>query len=316
MSLPVRAEPVEARTESPFDKPVLSGAEGLRVTGDRLPAWLRRPLAIHGQWARAKGLVEELKLHTVCEEARCPNLGECWSHGNVSFMILGDRCTRRCHFCSVTTARGLEVDPEEPRRLAEAVARLGLAHAVITSVARDDLPDEGAGMFAECVRAVRERCPGVAVEVLTPDFHARPALIREVVESGPEVFNHNVETVERLSRGIRPQADYRRSLEVLRLARELGRPGLKTKSGLMVGLGERPEEVRQTLRDLREAGCGILTIGQYLRPTLEQREVEEFVPPEQFELYGAWGRQMGFSSVASAPYVRSSYNAFEALRER
>ena len=216
----------------------------------------------------------------------------------------------------MATARPGEADPEEPRRLAEAVVRLGLAYAVITSVARDDLPDEGAGMFAECIQAVQERAPAVQVEVLTPDFHARRELIGRVVEAGPQVFNHNVETVERLSRGIRPQADYRRSLEVLRLAREMGGPRLKIKSGLMVGLGERPEEVRETLLDLRDAGCRLLTVGQYLRPTLEQREVAEFVPPERFELYGTWGREMGFSFVASAPYVRSSYNAFEAMRER
>lgn len=278
------------------------------------PVWLRRPLAIHGQWAQAKALVGELRLHTVCQEARCPNLGECWSHGNVSFMILGDRCTRRCHFCSVTTARPGEVDTEEPRRLAEAVVRLGLAHVVITSVARDDLPDEGAGMFAECIRAVRERAPGAAVEVLTPDFHARRQLIGTVVGARPEVFNHNVETVERLSPAIRPQAGYRRSLEVLRLARELGGPGVKVKSGLMVGLGEQPEEVRQMLRDLRDAGCEIVTLGQYLRPTLEQREVAEFVPPERFSLYRSWAEEMGFSFVAAAPYVRSSYNAFEVTK--
>ena len=279
------------------------------------PIWLRRSLAVHGQWLQAKALVGELRLHTVCQEARCPNLGECWSHGNVSFMILGDRCTRRCHFCSVTTARPGEVDAEEPERLAEAVARLALKYVVVTSVARDDLPDEGAGMFAECVRAVQARTPEAQVEVLTPDFHARPELIRTVAEAGPQVFNHNVETVERLSPAIRPQAAYRRSLEVLRLARQMGPAGMKTKSGLMVGLGERPEEVRGLLEDLRGVGCDILTIGQYLRPTMEQREVAEFVPPERFEQYRSWGEEMGFSFVASAPYVRSSYNAFEALRE-
>lgn len=268
---------------------------------------------MHGQWSQAKALVGELSLHTVCQEARCPNLGECWSHGNVSFMILGDRCTRRCHFCSVATAKPGVVDAEEPGRLAEAVARLGLKYVVVTSVARDDLADEGSGMFAECIRAVRARTPGAQVEVLTPDFHARPELIRTVVEAGPQVFNHNVETVERLSPGIRPQAAYRRSLEVLRLAKAMGPAEMKTKSGLMVGLGERPEEVRRLLEELRGAGCEILTIGQYLRPTLEQREVAEFVPLERFEQYRVWGEEMGFSFVASAPYVRSSYNAYEAL---
>lgn len=278
------------------------------------PVWIRRPLAVHGRWEAAKSVVRELDLHTVCQEARCPNLGECWSHANVSFMILGDRCTRRCGFCAVETARPRPVDEDEPRRLAEAVAELGLQYVVVTSVARDDLPDEGATLFAASVRAVRRRCPATQVEVLTPDFHARPELIGRVVKAGPAVYNHNVETVERLSRSVRPQADYRRSLHLLRLAKTLGPVGMKTKSGLMVGLGEGPEEVRRLLGDLREAGCDIVTIGQYLRPTPAHRPVHEFIPPERFERYRAWGLQMGFSFVASAPYVRSSYNAFEATR--
>ncbi len=253
-------------------------------------------------------------MHTVCEEARCPNLGECWSHGNVSFMVLGDHCTRRCGFCAVETARPVQVDPEEPRRLAEAVRRLGLKYVVVTSVARDDLEDEGAGHFAECIRAIRQVVPQAQVEVLVPDFHARPELIRRVVEAAPEVYNHNLETVRRLQRDVRPQAGYERSLEVLRLAGRMGGSRMKTKSGLMVGLGERPEEVRQAMADLREAGCGILTIGQYLRPTPAHREVAEFVPPERFAEYRQWGEEMGFGFVGSAPYVRSSYNAFEALQ--
>ena len=285
------------------------------MTG-RFPVWLRRPLSVHGQWDRAKQLVKELELHTVCEEARCPNLGECWSHGNVSFMILGDRCTRRCGFCAVQTAKPGAVDAQEPERLAEAVLRLGLQYVVVTSVARDDLPDEGAGHFAACIRALRARVPAARIEVLTPDFHARPELIRRVVEAGPEVFNHNLETVERLQREVRPQAGYARSLRALRLALESGGPGMKTKSGLMVGLGERPEEVRRAMQDLREAGCSILTIGQYLRPTPDHREVAEFVPPERFAEYRRWGEGMGFGFVGSAPYVRSSYNAFEALRQK
>ncbi len=277
------------------------------------PRWLRRPLSLHGQWSQAKALVEELRLHTVCQEARCPNLGECWSHGNVSFMILGDRCTRRCAFCAVTTGRPQAVDWEEPERLAEAAARLGLKYVVLTSVARDDLQDEGSDLFAACVRRLKERMPGVLVEVLVPDFHARSELILTVVKAKPEVYNHNLETVERLSREVRPQAEYGRSLRVLRLSKEMGGKGLKTKSGLMVGLGERPEEVRRSLEDLREAGCDLLTIGQYLQPTPIHRPVAEFIPPEQFDLYRSWGEEMGFSFVASAPYVRSSYNAFEAL---
>ncbi len=279
----------------------------------RFPQWLHRPVALHGQWDQARRLVRELGLHTVCEEARCPNLGECWSHGNVSFMILGDRCTRRCSFCAVETAKPQGVDREEPGRLAEAVRRLGLRYVVVTSVARDDLPDEGASHFAACVRAVKERNIAAQVEVLVPDFHARPDLIRAVADSGPNVYNHNVETVRRLSRSVRPQAGYDRSLQVLRLARRVGRPGMKSKSGLMVGLGESPSEVREAMEDLRKAGCEILTVGQYLRPTAAHRPVAEFVPPEQFEQYRRWGEELGFSFVASGPYVRSSYNAFEVF---
>ena len=275
---------------------------------------MRRSLAIHGQWNQAKQLVQELGLHTVCQEARCPNLGECWSHGNVSFMILGDRCTRRCSFCAVTTARPGLVDAEEPGLLAEAVVRLKLRYVVVTSVARDDLVDEGSGIFADSIRAIRARAPEVQVEVLTPDFHARRDMIRSVVEAGPSVYSHNLETVERLSRSMRPQADYRRSLEALRLARDLGGEGLKTKSGLMAGLGERPEEIRQAMEDLREADCEFLTIGQYLQPTPDQAKVIDFVSQEQFLVYRTWGQEMGFSFVASAPYMRSSYNAFEAMR--
>ena len=278
-----------------------------------LPAWLRRSVRLQGQWSQAKELVRTLKLHTVCEEARCPNLGECWSHGNVSFMILGDKCTRRCSFCAVTTARPERLDEQEPQRLAEAVAQLGIQYVVVTSVARDDLSDEGSGMFAASIRAIRHRVPWVKVEVLAPDFHAKPDLIQKVVAAQPDVYNHNVETVPRLSRWIRPQADYRRSLEVLRLAKELGSEGLKTKSGLMVGLGEDPQEVRRTMRDLREVGCDFLTIGQYLQPTAAHQGVAAFVAPEQFDLYRSWALEAGFTFVACGPYVRSSYNAHEAL---
>ena len=278
------------------------------------PAWLRRSFSRHGQWSQAKALVEELQLHTVCQEARCPNLGECWAFGNVSFMILGAACTRRCHFCAVTTARPGEVDWGEPQRLAEAVVRLGLKYVVITSVARDDLADEGSGLFAACIRAVKERAPGVKVEALTPDFHARRDLIESVIAAEPEVYNHNLETVRRLNRQVRPQADYDRSLAVLRLVKESGRMNLRTKSGLMVGLGEDPQEVRQAMVDLREVGCDLLTVGQYLQPTPSAWPVADFVTPESFSLYRSWGEELGFSFVASGPYVRSSYNAWEALK--
>ena len=229
-------------------------------------------------------------------------------------MILGDRCTRRCSFCAVTTARPGPVDFEEPQRLAEAVVRLKLQYVVITSVARDDLPDEGSTIFAASITAIKTGAPWVQVEVLAPDFHARRNLIQSVVDAGPQVYNHNIETVERLSHSVRPQADYRRSLEVLRLAKELGAGELKTKSGLMVGLGEEPQEVRQAMEDLRRVGCDLLTIGQYLQPTLKSPKVTAFVEPEQFLTYRTWAQGLGFSFVASAPYVRSSYNAFEALR--
>lgn len=269
---------------------------------------------MHGQWEPAKQLVRELRLNTVCLEAKCPNLGECWSHGNVSFMILGSACTRSCGFCSVRTARPGGVDPGEPQRLAEAIARLKLQYAVVTSVARDDLPDEGAGHFAACIGAIRARSPQTQIEVLIPDFHVRPDCLERVVGAGPEVVSHNLETVERLTRLIRPQAGYRRSLEVLAALRRLGGEQLRVKSGLMVGLGERPEEVRKTMADLKGAGCDILTVGQYLRPTPEHLPVAEFLSPEAFERYRAWGQAMGFSFVASGSYVRSSYNAFEALQ--
>jgi lipoic acid synthetase len=228
-------------------------------------------------------------------------------------MILGDTCTRRCGFCAVSTGRPAAVDAQEPERLAEAIERLGLQYAVVTSVARDDMKDEGSGHFAECVRAIKRRTPAVKVEVLTPDFHAKRQLIEPVVDAGPDVYNHNIETVRRLNKGIRPQADYDRSLEVLRIVKEISRGTVSAKSGIMVGLGEQPEEVRQTLEDLRSAGCDILTIGQYLQPTPEHNKVVEFVPLARFDEYRGWAEELGFTFVASGPYVRSSYNAYEAF---
>lgn len=280
----------------------------------QFPPWLHRPLSVTGQWQTTRAALASLRLKTICESARCPNLGECWSHGNVSFMILGETCTRRCGFCAVTTGRPREVDIKEPARLAEAIVRLGLRHVVVTAPARDDLPDEGAGHFAETVRAIKARTPAVGVEVLTPDFHAREPWIARVLEAGPDVYSHNLETVRRLSPAIRPQARYERSLEVLAQARRLGGGRAKLKSGFMVGFGERPEEVRALMGDLRDVGCELLTIGQYLRPTIGHRAVVEFVPRERFAEYRAWGLAMGFDHVASGPYVRSSYHADEALR--
>lgn len=273
----------------------------------RLPPWLKRPLPTRAA-LKTRELLHGLRLNTVCAAARCPNLGECWSCGTATFMILGERCTRRCAFCAVTTARPLPPEDDEPDRLAAAAAKLGLRHVVITSVTRDDLPDEGAGHFARCVAAVRARLPRATVEVLVPDFHARPELIATVCAAGPRVFNHNVETVERLQKPVRPAARYERSLAVLRLARQLA-GNLVTKSGLMVGLGETRDELLTTFRDLRAAGCELLTIGQYLRPGERCAPVARYYTPAEFEELADLARELGFRGVASGPFVRSSYLA-------
>ncbi|MBI4313568.1 MAG: lipoyl synthase [Candidatus Omnitrophica bacterium] len=280
-------------------------------TVSRFPVWLRRPLQMTGSWEKTSAIVHGLGLETICESARCPNIGECWSHGNVSFMILGEICTRHCAFCAVTAGKPKEADPTEPQRIADAVAKMKLQYVVVTSPARDDLPDEGAGHFAATLRAIRRTAPGVGVEVLIPDFHGRPELLGQVVAARPEVLSHNMETIRRLSGGVRPQARYERSLEVLKRAKQMGQ--VRTKSGFMVGLGESPAEVEELMRDLRTVDCDILTIGQYLQPTLSQHKVAEFVPIERYGEYKAAGLRMGFPLVASGPYVRSSYNAYEAV---
>jgi lipoic acid synthetase len=273
----------------------------------RLPPWLR---AKSGHWERVhdmKVLLGGSRLHTVCEEARCPNQGECWTRGTATFMLLGDTCTRSCGFCAVTTGRPGAPDPEEPQHVAEVSQRLGLTFVVVTSVARDDLRDGGAAHFAATVRALRECNPRVQVEVLVPDFQANPDSIRTVVESQPTVFNHNLETVERLSKEVRVQARYRRSLEVLHLAKELGQP--VTKTGIMLGLGETQEEVLALMRDARAVGCEILTIGQYLQPTKRHLPIVEFVHPDRFKALEEAGYSLGFKAVYSGPLVRSSYHA-------
>ncbi len=269
-----------------------------------------------GEMIETRKLVNGLRLNTVCVEARCPNLTECWSRKTATFMILGEKCTRACKFCAVATARPDPPDPEEPTRLAEASEQLGLKHVVITSVARDDLPDEGAGQFADCIRAIQARTPGVTVEVLTPDFHARSELIEIVLSAGPEVFNHNVETVPRLHKPVRPQAKYPRSLDTLRISKEL-RPDIRTKSGVMVGLGETHEELLQVLKDLREIDCDLLTIGQYLRPmqTTRHVDVQKFYTPEEFQQLAQVAEELGFAGVASGPFVRSSYFAETLYRD-
>jgi len=278
----------------------------------RLPPWLKRPLPTGAALNATRKLVNGLKLNTVCVEARCPNLSECWSRHVATFMILGEKCTRRCRFCAVTTARPDPPDPEEPLRLAEAAAKLGLRHVVITSVARDDLPDEGAGHFARCITAVRTRLPHATVEVLVPDFHARSECIETVLAAAPQVFNHNVETVPSLHRRVRPQAKYARSLETLRIAKAV-RPEVTTKSGIMVGLGEGRDELLAVFRDLRAVGCDLLTIGQYLKPTADAGHlpVERYYRPEEFAELAERARELGFAGVASGPFVRSSYLAEE-----
>ena len=283
-------------------------AEGLDVA-ERKPDWLRAPLRIGGRPLELKRTIRELQLVTVCEEAGCPNLSECWSDGTATFMINGERCTRKCGFCLVDTRHPEPLDPEEPVRVAEAVARMGLDFAVITTVARDDLPDEGACAMAATVRAVRERNPGVRVETLISDCRGRSAALDLIFDSRPDVLNHNVETVPRLQRAVRPSAGYARSLAVL--ARAV-RAGLVTKSGLVVGMGETDEEIVSVLADLAGIGVSIVTIGQYLRPTSTHLPVDRWVTPEQFEMYAAVGRTMGISYVESSPLTRSSFHAKKA----
>ena len=280
----------------------------------RLPPWLKRPLP-SGDFTHTRAVVAESGVATVCQEARCPNLSECWSKRHATFMILGDKCTRRCHYCAVTTARPAPPAQDEPDRLAEAIAALNLHHVVLTAVARDDLRDEGASHFGWCVSAIHKRGTYSTVEVLPADFHARRECIRTLCDSQPELYNHNVEMVERLTPKIRPQGKYRRSLEVLRVVKALA-PTIITKSGLMVGLGETIEELQQTFEDLRRVGCDVLTIGQYLQPTLERHApVVKFYTPEEFHELGRLARGLGFLSVASGPFVRSSYNAADVFEE-
>jgi len=277
----------------------------------RKPEWIKVRLPSSPVFFSTKSLIFDLRLHTVCESAQCPNRWECWSGGTATFMIAGDRCTRACGFCAVSTARPLPLEEDEPQRVAEATARLGLRHVVITAVARDDLADGGAGHFARTVEAVRERNPGVVIEVLVPDFHGKDSALRAVVDARPEVFNHNLETVERLTPLVRSRAKYRLSLEVLRRAGELGGGLLVTKSGIMLGLGETEAEIFQTMDDLRGVGVEVLTIGQYLRPSADHLPVVEYIRPEKFEEYGRVAREKGFIHVSSGPLVRSSYHASE-----
>lgn len=274
----------------------------------RLPPWLKRPMPQPDMYFTGS-VIQDLRLETVCESAKCPNRTECWSQRTATFMILGNVCTRPCGFCSVPKGKTEALEADEPERVAEATARLGLKYVVITSVTRDDLPDGGAEHFYRSVLAVRERT-GATVEVLTPDFLGNRAAIERVIAARPEVFNHNTETVPRLYHRVRRNADYRRTLELLQQIKSSA-PHMTTKSGLMLGLGETVDELLDVLADLRRVGCDILTLGQYLQPTLEHLPVERFVPPEEFDEIGELARGMGFSMVASGPFVRSSYHAGE-----
>lgn len=272
------------------------------------PPWIKVRLPSNPKFFSTKALISDLRLHTVCESAQCPNRWECWSQGTATVMIAGERCTRACGFCAVSTAKPFALEEDEPERVAEAVRRMGLKHVVITAVARDDLKDGGANHFARTIRAVREMDPSIIIEVLVPDFHAQDWCIEMVTNAAPEIFNHNVETVERLTPMVRSRAKYRTSLDVLRKAKELS-PKIVTKSGVMLGLGETEPELFRTMDDLRAVGCQVLTLGQYLRPTPQHLPVVEFVTPERFDSYGEIARAKGFAHVASGPLVRSSYHA-------
>lgn len=276
----------------------------------RLPEWLTIRLPRPDTIRQVEGMMRNKNLHTVCESARCPNLPECWSKKTATFMILGDTCTRSCGFCAIKVGRGLEVDLFEPANVAKVANDLGLKHVVVTSVARDDLKDEGAEQFAKTIRALHHANPLAIVEVLTPDFKAKRELIKTVTDAKPEIYNHNIETIERLHTVVRPQAKYERTLKVLETVKELD-PKIYTKSGIMLGLGETRDEVLTTLKDLRSVGCDAVTIGQYLRPTMRHLPVVSFVHPDEFKEYETIGEELGFAFVASGPFIRSSYNAIE-----
>ncbi len=279
----------------------------------RKPSWLKVKLPAGQSYSRVKKLMRGQRLHTVCEEAMCPNLGECWSRGTATFLLMGDTCTRSCGFCHVKTGRPAALDEEEPVRVAESVVAMKLSHCVLTSVNRDELPNGGAHIFANTIREIRARLPGCTIEVLIPDFKGDPAALKEVMDARPEILNHNTETVPRLYRTVRPQANYRRSLELLAKARELD-PQTTTKSGIMVGLGETKEEVIDVMHDLQAHRVDILTIGQYLRPSPLHLPVYRYVHPDEFQELHTLGMEMGFRWVESGPLVRSSYHADEPAR--
>ena len=275
-----------------------------------MPEWLKVRAPGSPGYIRLKNLVREQQLHTVCEEAHCPNIGECWGRGTATFMILGDICTRRCHYCAVTTGRPVGIDLQEPSRLAETVETMGLKYCVITSVNRDDLQDGGAFIFASCIRRIRERTPECRVEVLIPDFGGSWAALEKVVDQRPDVLNHNIESSRRVFPRVRPKGDYQLSLDLLAKAKELDQTTV-TKSGIIAGMGETFDEIVETMGDLRQVDCDLLTVGQYLRPSAKHIPVDRFYTPAEFAELRRTGERMGFKHVASGPLVRSSYHADE-----
>jgi len=279
----------------------------------RKPPWLKKRIPPFQDLQKVKSILDETDLHTVCEEARCPNLGECFAGGTSTFLILGKICTRDCGFCAVGHGVPAQPDEAEPEKVAQAVKKMGLQYVVITSVTRDDLSDGGASLFANTIQTIRALDSKTKVEVLIPDFQGGLNSLKSVLKEGPDVLNHNIETVSRLYPEVRPQADYQRSLYLLKTSKE-SHPNVLTKSGFMLGLGENREEVLELLRDLRDAGCDLLTIGQYLQPRQDRLPVVRFVPPKEFEEYRTIGEEMGFKAVASGPFVRSSFHAFEMFR--
>jgi lipoic acid synthetase len=280
---------------------------------ERKPSWLKVRAPGGSNYLRLQGMLRELDLHTVCEEAHCPNVGECWEHGTATFMILGDVCTRNCPYCAVAHGRPPVYDPDEPYRVADAVARLALRHAVLTSVDRDDLPDFGAGIFAQTIRSIRERLPDCSVEVLVPDFQGNEAAIATVLAARPDVYNHNTETVPRLYKRARPGGRYQRVLDLFRFAKRTA-PDIPTKSGIILGMGETIEEVIDVMRDLRSVGVDILTLGQYLRPSADHIALDRYYTPDEFRHLREVGLAQGFRHVESGPLVRSSYHAWEQVQ--
>ena len=298
----------ESGSPQPLKIPASSGEQ--LPPRPRLPEWLKVPMPGGPKYLELQQLMDRQQLHTVCQEARCPNIGECWERGTATFMILGDICTRRCHYCAVTTGRPVGLDLQEPERLAETVQTMGLRYCVITSVNRDDLPDGGAFIFAACIRKVHEKVLGCRVEVLIPDFAGSWLALEKVIDAKPEVLNHNIESTRPLFHRVRPKGDYQLSLDLLAEAKRID-PGVVTKSGIIVGMGENKEDLLITMADLRQVDCDLLTIGQYLRPSLKHIPIDRFYTPAEFEELRLAGEEMGFKHVASGPLVRSSYHADE-----